>query len=264
MENLMPQVDEVADGIYRIATFVPRFGLTFNQFLVVDEQPLLFHTGHRRLFQETLAGVARLVEPAQIRWVSWSHFEADESGALNAFLKVAPMAEPVHSELGADNVDDFAIRPTHTIKDGEALELGTHRLRFLLTPHVPHAWDSILAYEETTGTLFASDLLAQGGDRPALTEADVVEPAVAVLREYPDVIPLGAHTFRVLDRLEALAPRTLAIHHGATFVGDVRQTLKDFRIELSHRSARADGDEEPLGDLDVAPSVTRPHRTRGR
>jgi flavorubredoxin len=198
---------------------------------------LLFHTGHRRLFQETLAGVAKLVEPARIRWVSWSHFEADESGALNEFLEAAPMAEPVHSKLGAANVDDFAVRPTRTIEDGEALELGTHRLRFLLTPHVPHSWDAILAYEETTGTLFASDLLAQGGETPALTEGDVVESAVAVLRDYPDVIPLGAHTFRVLDRLEALAPRTLAIHHGATFAGDVRQALKDFRIELSHQSA---------------------------
>jgi flavorubredoxin len=233
----MPEVDEVADGIYRIATFVPKYGLSFNQFLIVDEQPLLFHTGHRRLFQETIAGVARVVDAAQIRWVSWSHLEADESGALNEFLGVAPMAEPVHSELGADNVDDFAIRPTHTIRDGEALELGTHRLRFLLTPHVPHAWDALVAHEETTGTLFVSDLLAQGGERPAVTEADVVDPALAVLRRFPDVIPLGAHTFRVLDRLEALTPRTLAIHHGASFAGDVRQALEDFRAGLTHLAA---------------------------
>jgi len=240
----MAQVDEIAEGIYRIGTFAPRFGLTFNQFLVLDDEPFLFHTGHRRSFQETLAGVASLVDPARMRWVSWSHLEADESGALNEFLQVAPMAQPVHSALGAGNVDDFAIRSTRTVADSEVLELGSHRVRFLLTPHVPHSWDALLAYEETTGTLFASDLLAQEGERVALTEGDVVEAAVAILRKYPDLIPVGLHTFRVLDRLEELAPRTLAIHHGAAFSGDGRQALKDFRAELS-RTGRYDDKEQP-------------------
>lgn len=176
--------------------------------------------------------------------MSWSHLEADESGALNEFLQVAPMAQPIHSALGAGNADDFAIRSTQTVADSEVLELGSHRVRFLLTPHVPHSWDALLAYEETSGTLFASDLLGQEGERVALTEGDVVEDAVAVLRKYPDLIPVGLHTFRVLDRLEALAPRTLAIHHGAAFSGDGRQALKDFRAELS-RTGRYDDKEQP-------------------
>ena len=230
----MAEVDEIADEIYRIATFVPDEELTFNQFLIAGEQPLLFHTGPRALFDDTLAGVATVIDPVDLRWVSWSHFEADECGALNKFLALAPAAEPAHSELGAGlNADDFAIRPTHTMADGEVLDLGSHRVRFLVTPHVPHGWDAILALEEATGTLFASDLLAQPGASPAITDGDVVEPALDILRRYPDVIPVTPRTLSTLDRLVALHPTTLAIHHGATCTGDATRALADFRTELT-------------------------------
>jgi flavorubredoxin len=230
----MAEVDEIADGIYRIATFVADEGLTFNQFLIAGEQPLLFHTGPRTLFDDTLAGLARVIDPADLRWVSWSHFEADECGALNNFLALAPAAEPVHSELGAGlNADDFAIRPTHTLADDDVLDLGSHRVRLLVTPHVPHGWDAILALEETTGTLFASDLLAQPGASGASTDGDVVEPALDILRRYPDVIPVTPSTLSTLDRLVALHPTTLAIHHGAAYTGDAPQALADFRTQLT-------------------------------
>ena len=230
----MAEVDEIANGIFRIATFDPDEELTFNQFLIAGEQPLLFHTGPRALFGDTLAGVARIIDPVALRWVSWSHFEADECGALNNFLAVAPAAEPVHSELGAgSNADDFAIRPTHTLGDDGVLDLGSHRVRLLVTPHVPHGWDAILALEEMTGTLFASDLLAQPGASRATTDRDVVEPALDLLRRYPDVIPVTARTLSTLDRLVALHPTTLAIHHGAAYTGDAPQALADFRTELT-------------------------------
>lgn len=166
--------------------------------------------------------------------MSWSHFEADECGALNSFLARAPAAEPVHSELGAGlNADDFAIRPTHTLADDDVLDLGSHRVRLLVTPHVPHGWDAILALEETTGTLFASDLLAQPGASGASTDGDVVEPALDILRRYPDVIPVTPRTLSTLDRLVALHPTTLAIHHGAAYTGDAPQALADFRTQLT-------------------------------
>lgn len=233
----MPDVDEIADGIHRIATFVPEEGLTFNQFLLASDEPLLFHTGPRALFRETLAGIARILDPTRLRWVSWSHFEADECGALNDFLELAPAAEPLHSELGAGlNGSDFAIRPVRTLADGQVLDLGVHRLQILVTPHVPHGWDAITAYEETTGTLFVSDVLAHGGPCAATTDRDVVGPALDVLRAYPEVIPLSGRTFAILDRMTGLAPSTLAIHHGAAYTGDASQALTEFRAELATRA----------------------------
>jgi flavorubredoxin len=214
----MSDIHEIADGTYRIATFVAAANLTFNQFLIVDEKPLLFHTGQRLLFPQTVEAVRRLVDPALIRYISWSHWEADESGALNEFLQVAPEAEAVHGQLGVrTNVNDFAIRPARAIKDGELLELGRHRLRFLVTPHVPHAWDAILAYDETTGLLLASDLFTQRGQHAAVTEHDMTERTVRSYVEIADELApylvVSAHTARVFDRLEALNPSGLACMH---------------------------------------------------
>ena len=170
----MAEVQEIADGIFRIATFIPEANITFNQFLIADEKPLLFHTGQRLLFPLTLEAVRQVIDPSRLRYISWSHLEADESGALNEFLQIAPQAEAVHSELGVVvNVNDFAIRPAKTIGDGEVLDLGRHKLRFLITPQVPHCWDAILAFEETTGTLMASDLFTQLGEKTSMTSGDM-------------------------------------------------------------------------------------------
>src|SRR5437870_9614988 len=172
----MAEVQEIADGIFRIATFIPEANITFNQFLIADEKPLLFHTGQRLLFPLTLEAVRLVIDPTRLRYISWSHLEADESGALNEFLQIAPQAEAVHSELGvAVNVNDFAIRPAKTIGDGELLDLGRHKLRFLITPQVPHCWDAILAFDATTATLMASDLFTQIGEHATMTRRDIAD-----------------------------------------------------------------------------------------
>jgi flavorubredoxin len=207
--------------------------LSFDQFLIVDDEPLLFHTGQRMLFPETLEAVKKVIDPSKLRYISWSHFEADECGALNEFLNVAPHAEPVHGQLGVlVNVNDFAIRPPRGMGDNSVLELGKRRLRFLITPHVPHAWDAILAFEETTGTLFASDLFTLLGEQSATTDTDVVSRAMEAYKVFPDYMPIGPHTSRVFDRLEALQPKVIAAHHAPTYTGNAVQALRELRAEL--------------------------------
>jgi flavorubredoxin len=229
----MSEVHEIADGIYRIAAFNPSDPITFSQFLVVDEKPLLFHTGQRALFPETLEAVKTVIDPAKLRYISWSHLEADECGAANEFLAVAPQAEPIHGEVGVMlSVNDFFTRPVTSMKDGEMLDLGRHKLRFLITPHVPHAWDAILLYEETTGTLFASDLFTQFGKSVAMTDSDMVEHAIQTHKVFPDYLPVGPRTGLVFDRLEALEPKVIAGHHAPAFTGDAVRALKDLRTEL--------------------------------
>ncbi len=228
----MSEVHEIADGIYRIAAFNPPAPITFAQFLIKDEKPFLFHTGQRAIFPETLEAVKRVIDPAKLRYISWSHLEADECGALNEFLAVAPQAEPVHGRVGVRlNVGDFSDRPVRAMEDDEVLDLGQHKIRFLVTPHVPHAWDAILVYEEATGTLFASDLFSQPGNPDPTTESDIVGPAVEAHR-LSDYLPIGPHTAKVLGRLEALAPRVLAGHHAPAFTGDAVKALRDLRGEL--------------------------------
>jgi len=227
----MADVHEIAEGIFRIASYNEQAGLAFTQFLIRDEQPLLFHTGQRGIFQDTLAAVRTLIEPATLRYVSWSHWEGDESGALNDFLGVAPAAEPVHGALGARlNVKEWAIRPARIVADGEVLPLGSHRLRFLMTPQVPHAWDALMAYEETTGTLFVSDLFVQFGDRTRATSTDIVGPSIDSFRRIPEAYPVGPRMIATFDRLLATRPRTLAVMHGPTYTGDAAAAaLRDLR-----------------------------------
>ena len=186
----MAEVQEIAEGIYRISTFIPEANLAFNQFLIDDEKPLLFHTGQRMLFPDTLAGVKNVIDPARLRYISWSHLEADECGALNDFLAVAPSAEPVHGEIGKMlSIDDFSSRPTTPMSDGDVLDLGKHKLRFLITPQVPHSWDAILLFDETTATLLASDLFTQSGERRATTESDMVDLTVHTHAMFPRLHP---------------------------------------------------------------------------
>ncbi|MEO6197209.1 MAG: MBL fold metallo-hydrolase [Dehalococcoidia bacterium] len=229
----MSDIYEIADGIYRIASYDPNDGLTLSQFLIKDEKPLLFHTGPRALFPSTLEAVQRIIDPAELRYISWSHLESDECGAANEFARVAPNAELIHGEVGAMlGVSDFFERPVSSLGDDEVLDLGQHKLRFLVTPHVPHAWDSILLFEETTGTLFASDLFTQGGPTLPITESDVVEQAVETHKMFPDYLPVGPHTARVFERLESLAPNVIAGHHAPAYSGDTVRALHDLRQEL--------------------------------
>ena len=229
----MAEVHEIADGIFRISSFGPQAPLEFAQFLIKDERPLLFHTGQRALFPDTLAAVKSLVDPAAIRYISWSHLEADECGALNEFLAVAPDAEPVHGQVGKMlSIDDFFDRPVKPMGDEEVLDLGKNQLRFLITPHVPHAWDAILVFEETTRTLFCSDLFTVFGKPVPVTESSGVEQAIQALKQLPGYLPIGPHTGAVFDRLEALRPKVLAGHHSSAFTGDAVQALRDLRGEM--------------------------------
>lgn len=231
------RVDEISPEVFRISTLIPEIDLEFNQFLVRDEEPLLYHTGLRALFPPVREAVARLIDPAQLRWVGFSHFEQDECGTLNEWLALAPNAQPVCGLVGAVvNVNDFTSRQIAFLQHDQAFSTGRFRFRFLSTPHVPHAWDASLLFEETEATLFCSDLFTHTGARPALS-ADVVELAhQELLAEKAG--PLGASmayngaTDRILRSLAELRPRTLAVMHGSSFAGDGAAALEGLRASL--------------------------------
>jgi flavorubredoxin len=218
-------VHEIASGIYRISTPVPigdvAGGFTFNQYLVVDDQPLLFHTGPRRLFPAVRDAVARVLPVDRLRWIGFSHVEADECGSLNEWLAVAPQAAPVCGRVAAmTSVGDLADRPPRTLQDGETLVLGTRRVTWVDAPHVPHGWECGFLHEAHTRTLLCGDLLTQPGPGlPALTGADILGPSEAFRRtdDYYAHAPGGR---RILERLARLEPTTLACMHGSAWQGD--------------------------------------------
>jgi len=218
-------IDEIADRIFRVSTPVPPEvapgGFSFNQYLIVDEAPLVYHTGPRGIFPEVRAAIERILPLSQIRFVAFSHVEADECGALNEFLEYAPQAVPLCSDIAAmTSVNDMAIRPARSMVDGDLLMLGTHRIRWLATPHVPHGWDCAMAFEESTGTLLCGDLFTQPGDRPVpLTEGDILESSEAFRRQL-DYFAHGPDTRRHLMRLAQLRPAVLACMHGSAWRGD--------------------------------------------
>jgi flavorubredoxin len=226
------RIDEIAPDLYRLSTYVAKIDLQFNQFLVADDEPLLYHTGLRGMFPEVRDAVARVVDPARIRWISFSHFEADECGSLNEWRAVAPRAEPVCGVIGAlVNINDYIGGRARVMATGEVLATGRHRFRFLETPQVPHAWDASLFFEETGATLFCSDLFLQIGELPPLTEEDVVEPARKSLIAYeagplPHGYPYASWTDTTLQMLAALKPKLLAIMHGSSFGGDGERALR--------------------------------------
>jgi flavorubredoxin len=235
----MSDVTEIAPDVFRISTFVPPADLRFNQFLVRDEEPLLFHTGMNALFPAVREAVATVLDPATIRWIAFSHFEADECGALRAWQETAPQAEAacslVAKSVSVDGV--VALRPARALADDEVLATGRHRFRFLQTPQVPHAWDAGLLFEETTGTLLCSDLFHQNGDVEPVTESDVVGRFKQMLVEYQQgpfahYLPYASHTEATLGRLADLSPRVLATMHGSTYIGDGRRALKDLATAM--------------------------------
>jgi flavorubredoxin len=229
----MASVAEIAPDVFRISTYMPDYQLEFAQFLVQDEEPVLFHTGMRALFPAVRAAVATVLDPARIRWIGFSHFEADECGALNEWLAVAPRAQAICSLVGAAvSVDDFATRPARPLMDDEVLQTGKHRFRFLQTPHVPHCWEAGLLFEETNATLFCSDLFHQLGECPPTTESDVIGPCKSALLEYQkgpfaNYMPYTPNTDVTLRRLAALRPKTLAAMHGAAYRGDGERAIRD-------------------------------------
>ena len=224
------RTDEIADGIFRFSTLVPNIGpdgFTFNQFLIRADQPLLFHTGQRGFFPHVSAAVARIVPLKDIRWITFGHVEADESGSMNQWLAAAPRAEVAHGAVGVDvSLNDLADRPPRALQDGEVIDLGGRRVRHIDTPHVPHGWEARVLFEETTQTLLCGDLFTHLGDGPALTTGDIVGPARAAEETFHATC-LTPTTGGTIRRLADLAPRTLALMHGSSFEGDGGRALRD-------------------------------------
>jgi len=223
-------LDEIAPGIYRLSTLVPDIGpdgFTFNQFLVDDEEPLLFHTGHRSMFPSVVEAIERVMPVGRLRWITFGHVESDECGAMNQFLAAAPDAQVAHGGLGClVSLNEMADRPPRPLADGEVLELGAKRVRHIDTPHVPHAWEARVLYEETTGTLLCGDLFTHLGHGPALTTGDIVGPAMEAEAMFRST-SLAPDTSAVMRRLGELAPTTLALMHGSSFSGDGARALND-------------------------------------
>jgi flavorubredoxin len=226
----MTSIDEIADGIYRVFTPVEiaeAGGFSFNQYLIVDDEPLLFHTGPRRLWPQINEAVARVMPVEQLRWLAFSHFEADECGALNQFLQAAPQAEPLCGRVAAMvSVEDFADRPPRALGDGEQIATGRHHLKWLDTPHLPHAWECGMMVDSATNTLLCGDLFTQGGsEHPPLVESDILGPSEAFRRQL-DYFAHARNTRAMLERLAALTPTTLACMHGSAWHGDGAALLR--------------------------------------
>lgn len=234
------RIDEIAAGIYRLSTFAPEAGptgLTFNQFLLIDDEPLLFHTGHRSMFPDVRAAIERLMPVERLRWISFGHVESDECGAMNEFLAAAPGAQVAHGALGCQvSIAEMADRPPRPLADGEVIGLGAMRVRHLDTPHVPHAWEARVLFEETTGTLLCGDLFTHGGDGPAVTASDILGPAEQAENVFA-YSSLAPSTPATIERLTNLAPQTLALMHGSSFNGDCTAALHDLAAAYQDRIA---------------------------
>lgn len=230
-------VHEIADGIYRINTpidFPDGQGFSFNQYLLVDDEPLLFHTGGRRLFPLVREAIASVMPLERLRYLALSHFEADECGSLNQLLAVAPQAVPLCSQIAAMvSVNDMADRPPRALADGEQLVLGHHTVQWFDTPHVPHGWDCGLLMDTSSSTFFCGDLFTQPGHgEQALTEADILGPSEA-FRQPMDYYAHAPHTTATLLRLAQQDPRTLACMHGSAWRGDGGALLRHLAEAVS-------------------------------
>jgi flavorubredoxin len=229
-------IAEVAEGIYRINTpvAIPGSSFNFNQYLIVDDEPMVFHTGMRQLFPLVQEAINHVIPIAKLKYIGLSHFEADECGALNSFLAAAPQAVPVCSQIAAMvSVGDFADRAPRALADKEELPLGRHTVRWFDTPHMPHAWECGLLMESSTRTFFCGDLFTQGGPGDvALTETDILGPSEA-FRKPMDYFAHAPHTGAMLERLAREQPRTLACMHGSAWRGDGAAMLRALAAALA-------------------------------
>jgi flavorubredoxin len=228
----MTTIDEIAPDVFSICTYIKQADLQFRQFLIRDEEPLLYHTGTRRMFERVRDAVDQVMDPKSLRWIAFSHFEADECGALNFWLQEARDAQAVCSQNGAMvSVGDYAFGKVRPLEDGETLTTGSHRLRFLATPHLPHGWDAGHLYDETGGVLFCSDILHQMGDVPAVVTESRVGAMKTMLESSRDTpldwyVPWTPQTRSRIERLTALQPRVCATMHGSAYMGDGAAELR--------------------------------------
>jgi flavorubredoxin len=225
------RIDEIADHIYRISTPVPPSvipgGFTFNQYLVVDDAPLLFHLGLRKIFPLVSEAVATVIPVARLRHVAFSHVEADECGSLNQWLAAAPQAAPLCGRVAASvSIEDLADRMPREIADGEKLSLGSYEVRWFDAPHLPHAWECGFLMETRTRTLFCGDLYTQPGDNvPPLTQGDIIGPS-EVFRARMDYFSYTKNTRALIEKLASSQPTTLACMHGSAWSGDGAANLR--------------------------------------
>lgn len=230
------RIDEIASGVYRINTPVKveaiPGGFSFNQYLVVDDAPLLFHTGPRGMCPLVREAVATVLPVEGLRYVAFSHYENDECGALNLFLAAAPAAVPVCGRINAMINGDAFDRPPRALADGEGLALGTRSVRWLDAPHLPHAWECGYLFEPHTRTLLCGDLFTQpGAGDEALTDADILGPSEA-MRKGLDYYAHARNTRALLERLAGESPRTLACMHGSAWTGDGAALLRALAVRL--------------------------------
>jgi len=234
----MAAITEIAPDIYRISIFAPWANIQFNHFLIKDDEPLLFHTGLRRMHAEIREAVATLIPLTELRHISFSHFESDECGSLNEWLAAAPKADVICSQVGGlVCVNDFIGRESRTLADGETFVTGKYRYRYCRTPHLPHGWDAGVLFEETQQTLLCSDLFHQEGDVEPMTSADIVGRSYEAMKHYQggilaDYVPYSPLTKQNLKKLADLKPKTLAVMHGSSFTGDCARALDDLDVAL--------------------------------
>jgi flavorubredoxin len=228
-----PQIDEIAPDLFRLSIYVPAFDMQFNHFLVRDEEPLLFHAGLKGMFPLLRGAVEKLIDPATLRHIAWSHFESDECGALNDWLQLAPRAQPVCTLVGKlVSVDDFSIRPAFGMTADDVLNTGKYRYRFHRSPHIPHGWDAGVLFEETRKILFCSDLFHHFGNVAPVTTSDLIEPTQKAMQQMQQgplagYMPYTRQTEGVLRSLADLKPETLAVMHGSSYIGKSDHLLTD-------------------------------------
>jgi flavorubredoxin len=237
-------VHEIAEGIYRLSTWLPApagpDGLTFNQYLLDADEPLLFHTGPRGMFAQVAEAAAKVLDPHRLRWISFGHVESDECGAMNQWLAAAPHARVIFNPLGCSiSLNDLADRPPEPMIDGSTRELGGHHVQPIVTPHVPHCWEAQVLFDHTTKTLLCGDLFTRTGAGAALLHnTDLITPALKA----DDVLGatcLTPSTAPTLHKLADLQPRTLALMHGPAFAGDCAQALHDLADSYQQRLTAA-------------------------
>ncbi len=234
-KETVAHVDEVAANIYRISTTLDVIpgGFTFNSYLIADDEPLLFHTGYRKMFPVTLDAIRKVMPVEKLRWIGGSHFEGDEFGALNELLTAAPEATPFGAEIGVlTSLNDFASRPARGFGDGEEFSIGGRRMKWFHTPHVPHGWDCGILYDLSTKTLLCGDLFTQpGANLPPVTESEILTASEG-MREMMDYYAHATSTSATLERLAGLNPSMLACQHGSAYRGDCAALLRDLTATI--------------------------------
>jgi flavorubredoxin len=234
----MAVITEIAPNVYRISIYAEFAHMQFNHFLIKDDEPLLFHTGLRRMHAEIREAVSKIIPLSDLRHISFSHFESDECGSLNEWLAAAPKADVICGQVAAMVcVNDFTFRESRALADGETFATGNYRFRYCRTPHLPHGWDAGVLFEETQKTLLCSDLFHQHGDVEAITSADIVGRSHEAMKVYQagilaEYVPYSPLTARNLKKLADLKPKTLAVMHGSSFTGDCARALDDLNVAL--------------------------------